>query len=168
MENVDHINSPLEGFYLIDKDATYNAPKPSPLANLLAMYDLESIASSLERTKPDGSKGVKLRKSYKNHIQDLKGKHPIPPSKPVNGQLLDPELPKQPDVISEFNPELLSAALKFDKTPINGIPGFAPSDLALSDQAGSTRGDDNAETEEAKRKRKKKQMAGGDYKRQHT
>ncbi|OBA23667.1 hypothetical protein METBIDRAFT_9914 [Metschnikowia bicuspidata var. bicuspidata NRRL YB-4993] len=167
MENVDQIKRPLEGVYLIDQEATYNAPNPTPLDNLLAMYDLELIASSLGRTKPDGSKGVKLRKSYKNHIQDLKGKHQIPPSKPLNGQILDPELAKIPDVITEFNPELLSAALKFDKTSINGIPGFSPSDLALSDQAASTRGDDNGESEEAKRKRKKKQLMGVEYKRHH-
>lgn len=168
MENVDQIKLPYEGFYLIDTEAAYTAPEPTPLNNLLAMYDLELIASSLERTKPDGSKGVKLRKSYKNHIQDLKGKHPIPAAKPINGQLLDPELPKQPDVITEFNPDLLNAALKFDKTPINGIPGFSPADLALSDQTGSARSDDNGESEEAKRKRKKKQLTSGEFKRQHA
>ncbi|KAF8001768.1 hypothetical protein HF325_004269 [Metschnikowia pulcherrima] len=167
MENVDNITLPLDGYYLIDKDAQYNPPNPSPLENLLLMYDLELIAASLERTKPDGTKGVKLRKSYKNHIQDLKGKHQIPPAMPLNGQLLDPDLAKQPDVIAEFNPELLSAALKFDKTPINGIPGFSPADLALSDQTSFVRGDENGESDEAKRKRKKKQISGGDFKRLH-
>ncbi len=33
-------------------------------------YNLIDIAKSVARTKADGSKGVKLRKTYKNHIKD--------------------------------------------------------------------------------------------------
>lgn len=143
-------------------------PRPSPLDNLLHMYGLEPIAKSLERTKKDGSKGVKLRKSYKNHILDLPGKHQIPAAKPLNGLLLDPEIVNFPDVIKELKADLLNAALKFEKTPISGIPGFQTADLAISDQNTATRGDDLPESEELKRKRKKKQMAAPDFKRQHT
>lgn len=175
----------IDGYYLIDSNsmlfflhprycpmhpltlAHYNPPQPSPLDNLLKLYGLETLARSLERTKSDGSKGVKLRKSYKNHIQDLPGKHQIPPAKPIPAALLDPSLGQQPDVIKELDPELLSHALKFDKTPINGIPGFNTSDLAISDQQTLMRGDDMSENDDSKKKRKKKQL-GGDYKRPHA
>lgn len=135
---------------------------------MLKLYGLEPIAQSLARTKSDGSKGVKLRKSYKNHILDLPGKHQIPGEKPVNGALLDPELAQQPDVIKQIGSDLLNHALKFDKSPINGIPGFNSADLAINDQHTLMRGDDMSETDEYKKKRKKKQqMSGGDVKRQH-
>ncbi|QWU89077.1 hypothetical protein CA3LBN_003400 [Candidozyma haemuli] len=170
----------LESYYLIDANgmfnkehlassltpAKYTSPSPSPLDNLLKMYGLEPIAKSLERTKPDGSKGVKLRKSYKNHIQDLPGKHQIPPAKAVPAALLDPNLSQQPDLIHELDADLLNHALKFEKTPVNGIPGFNPAELAISDQSTLMRGDDMSENDENKKKRKKKQ-ASVDAKRQH-
>lgn len=145
----------------------YSPPQPSPLDNLLKLYGLEAIAKSLERTKSDGTKGVKLRKSYKNHLQDLPGKHQISPAKAIPAALLDPTLAQQPDVIKEMDPELLSHALKFDKTPINGIPGFNPSDLAISDHQTLMRGDDMSENEDSRKRKKKRQMSG-DYKRQHN
>lgn len=110
---------------------------------------------------------MKLRKSYKNHIQDLPGKHQIPPAKAVPAALLDPNLSQQPDLIRELDAELLNHALKFEKTPVNGIPGFNPSDLAISDQLTLMRGDDMSENDETKRKRKKKQ-ATNEAKRQHV
>lgn len=136
------------------------------------MYGLEPVAKSLARTNPDGSKGVKLRKSYKNHIQDLPGKHQIPPLKSVPGSLLDPAISKAPDMIKSLDPELLSQALRFEKTSANGIPGFNTSDLAINDRQTLMRGDDMSENDEfggsKKNKRKKKlQQNGGDIKRQH-
>ncbi|RKF78994.1 Mediator of RNA polymerase II transcription subunit 19 [Golovinomyces cichoracearum] len=38
--------------------------------DLFALYGLENISKSVARTNPDGSKGVRLRKTYKNHIKD--------------------------------------------------------------------------------------------------
>lgn len=38
--------------------------------DLYTLYGLNDIARSVARTKPDGSKAVKLRKTYKNHIKD--------------------------------------------------------------------------------------------------
>lgn len=110
-----------------------------------------------------------MRKSYKNHIQDLPGKHQIPGAKPLSGALLDPALGQQPDIIKEVNAELLNTAMKFERTPINGIPGFNTADLAINDQQTLMRGDDMSENEEYKKKRKKKQQTqnGNDFKRQH-
>lgn len=130
------------------------------------MYGLEPIAKSLARTNPDGSKGVKLRKSYKNHIQDLPGKYQIPDPKPIPPTLLDPMVAQAPDIIKELDPGLLKQALRFEKTSINGIPGFNTADLAINDQQMLMRGDDMSEMDEGKRnKRKKKLQNGGDFKR---
>lgn len=113
---------------------------------------------------------MKLRKSYKNHISDLPGKHQVPPSNPVPPQLLDPLLAQQPNTIKPINADLLRRALQFDKTPINGIPGFNTADLAINDLQTLMRGDDLSETDESgnrKGKRKKKSQSGTDFKRQH-
>ena len=139
------------------------------MTNLIKLYGLEETARSLARTNPDGSKGVKLRKSYKNHIQDLPGKHNIPNAKPIPNGLLDPMLDGMPDIIKPLDPNMVKKALDFDKTPLNGIPGFNTADLAINDQQSFMRRDDGSENDDDKRsKRKKKnQINGGDSKRQH-
>ncbi|KAI6247685.1 Mediator of RNA polymerase II transcription subunit 19 [Erysiphe necator] len=38
--------------------------------DLFALFRLENVSKSVARTNPDGSKGVRLRKTYKNHIKD--------------------------------------------------------------------------------------------------
>ncbi|EGV62233.1 RNA polymerase II holoenzyme/mediator subunit [Yamadazyma tenuis] len=153
--------------YLIDRKKVYEPVKPSPLDNLIKVYGLEETARSLARTNPDGSKGVKLRKSYKNHIQDLPGKHNIPKAKPVPNGLLDPMLSQFPNIIKPIESKLVNKALEFDKTPLNGIPGFNTADLGISDQQTLMRRDDGSEMDEDKRKRKKKQMNGDTPKRIH-
>lgn len=149
----------------------YQRSSPTPLDNLLTVYGLESITKSIARTNPDGSKGVKLRKSYKNHIQDLPGKHHIPAGKPVPMALLDPLIGQHSDIVKPLSPNLLDQALRFEKTSLNGIPGFDTADLAISDQLVLMRGDDMSETDEfgiKRSKRKKKaQTNGGALKRQH-
>lgn len=153
---------------IISNPETYNPPVPCPTQNLIALYGLEPIAQSLARTNSDGSKGVKLRKSYKNHIQDLPGKHLIPPPKPIPAGLLDPNLGQAPDIIKAINPKLLSEALKFEKTSINGIPGFNTVDLAINDQQSFMRGDDIGDGEDGGRRgKRKKKMATNEPKRQH-
>ncbi|KAF7582251.1 Rox3 mediator complex subunit family protein [Clavispora lusitaniae] len=148
MTNSEKDPQGIEAYYLIDRN-------------------IYSTKPSLARVNSDGSKSVKLRKSYKNHISDLPGKHQIPGPKPINGGLLDPNLTHQPDIIKEINGDLLSQAFKFDKTPINGIPGFNTADLAINDQHTLMRGDDMSENDDYKKKRKKRQQNGSDIKRQH-
>lgn len=136
----------------------------------MELYGLGDIVRSLARTNPDGSKGVKLRKSYKNHIQDLAGKHQIPAPKPVPLTLLDPGIAQAPDLIKEMDQEKLRVALQFDKTPFDGIPGFNTSELAINDQHKFMRSDDMSEHDEysgKKGKRKRKPTAGTENKRQH-
>lgn len=141
---------------------------PSPTQNLIALYGLEPIAKSLARSNPDGSKGVKLRKSYKNHIQDLAGKHLVPQAKPIPGGLLDPNLGQAPDIIKAINPALLNEALKFEKTSINGIPGFNTADLAINDQQTFMRGDDIGDGDDGRRGKRKKKTMSNEPKRQHV
>jgi len=145
---------------------TYQPSKPTPLQNLLHLYNLEPVAQLLSRTNPDGSKNVKLRKSYKAHILDLPGKHQIPEPKTIPIGLMDPQIDQHPDIINQFDSELLKRALRFDRTPINGIPGFDVADLAIGDQQTLMRGDDR--DDEQSKKRKKKHQNGGDLKKQHV
>lgn len=139
-------------YYLVSHER-YTLPSPTPLDNLISVYGLEPVARLLARTNPDGSKGVKLRKLYKNHIVDLPGKHQVSQAKPVNPQIMDPLVNTAPNIIKRLDPELLKLALQFDKTPSGGIPGFNPADLAINDQQTMMR--DEGE-DERKGKRKKK------------
>ncbi|RCK57775.1 Mediator of RNA polymerase II transcription subunit 19 [Candida viswanathii] len=147
--------SHLGDYYLINTSNTYKPLTPTPTDNLLKKYGLEPVAKSLARTNPDGSKGVNK---------------PIPPG------LMDPNLAQHPDIIQPLDAALVAQGLKFDKTPVNGIPGFNSSDLAINDQQTLMRGDDlNDEEYSKKLKRKKKSQnggsgglsSGGDLKRQH-
>lgn len=44
---------------------------PNTAADLFAAYGLEALSMSVERYKPDGSKSVKMRKSYKTWVREL-------------------------------------------------------------------------------------------------
>jgi len=55
--------------YLVCKTPITRA-RPDLRQDMFTLYKLEDIAKSIARTNPDGSKGVKLRKTYKNHIKD--------------------------------------------------------------------------------------------------
>lgn len=142
----------MSEYYLVSHER-YTLPQPSARDNLLAVYGLEAVARSLARTNPDGSKGVKLRKLYKNHIVDLPGKHQVSQAKPVNPEILNPLVATNPNTIRALDPELLKQALHFDKSPPTGISGFNHVDLAISDNQTLMR--DEGE-EERKGKRKKK------------
>ncbi|RKP30810.1 Rox3-domain-containing protein [Metschnikowia bicuspidata] len=155
--NVFAVAKPLADVYLIDVND-----------NLLSIYGLDEIVQSLARVKNDGTKGVKLRKSYKNHILDLPGKHQVPPAKPISEHILNPEYAKTPDVINAITMDVLAAALSFEKTPINGIPGFDTADLAISDQNSFMRTEDMSGDDERRKRKKKQQQQGGVLKRPHV
>lgn len=57
----------------------YEPSRPSATHNLIDLYGLGNLASSVARFDPLTGEKRKLRKSYKNHIADLPGKHDIPP-----------------------------------------------------------------------------------------
>jgi mediator of RNA polymerase II transcription subunit 19 len=91
------------------------------------------------RFDPQTNQKRKLRKSYKNQISDLPGKHVIPPGNPNNSESLL-QLARQPPRIDPNRPppplqppldqDLLSRALSLDRTPATGIPDFDVSLLA--------------------------------------
>lgn len=122
------------------------------------MYNLTKISESVARTNEDGTKGLKLRKSYKAYLNDLPGKYSTIPKEhtltPVlfqNG--LEPyhsDTPLQP-----LDKTLLESSLGFQKTPDYGIKGFDVSDLALGDSSSSLKRSKQrrANDEDAKRRR---------------
>ncbi len=70
--------------------------------DLFVRYGLQNIVQTIARTNPDGSKGVKLRKTYKNQIKDygLNGAF-----NPVRYELMDPKNKDQ------LNPKTLTAMI---------------------------------------------------------
>ncbi|GMM52974.1 hypothetical protein DASB73_039370 [Starmerella bacillaris] len=54
--------------------------RPSANVSLVDLYGLRNFANSVARQDPTTGAKRKLRKSYKNHIGDLPGRHPIPNS----------------------------------------------------------------------------------------
>ncbi|CCE65197.1 hypothetical protein TPHA_0K00630 [Tetrapisispora phaffii CBS 4417] len=61
-------------YYYVDPENYYQPQVPNPLNDLISQYDLDDISQQVARTNTDGSKAVKLRKSYKNQIAELSGK----------------------------------------------------------------------------------------------
>lgn len=107
--------------------------RPSGTTDLIATYDLKELASLVARQDPVTGQKRKLRKSYKNHISDLPGKHPIPnvgetPWSLVNMALQPPIGPSQ-ELNKPIKPSLLQA-LKFERSVGSGVPGFDPKLLA--------------------------------------
>ncbi|KAG0680877.1 RNA polymerase II holoenzyme/mediator subunit [Pichia californica] len=124
----------LDNYYFIDTNEEIPSVQPTLRDDVIRLYNIQSLAQSLTRVNLDGSKGVKLRKSYKSHISDLPGKHNIPTDNKNFVQLA--LMPENPDLtkpkIEPFNIDYLNKVLNLEKTGPNGIPGFDSSKLALS------------------------------------
>ncbi|SCU95352.1 LAME_0F11826g1_1 [Lachancea meyersii CBS 8951] len=75
----DHISPAY--YYYVDPSTLYQPQQPNPLDDLISVYGLQDISQQVARTNPDGTKAVKLRKSYKNQINDLSGKFSIIPTR---------------------------------------------------------------------------------------
>lgn len=138
--------------YFVSKDPI-DKLQPSLRDDVISLYGLKDIADALARTKPDGSKGVKLRKSYKSHIQDLPGRHSIPTPNAISNFSLEDQsktdrnlsmlasvpLQSQNDFVNAHPPietlnlEFLTKAMNFEITGPNGVPGFDASKLAMDD-----------------------------------
>ena len=131
----------------------YTPSKPSAKDYLTQLYGLSQLAASVARFNPVTGEKHKLRKSYKNQINDLPGKHEIPPEGvegPVNvgsantnatpsllsivmsyqGQVQNQGA--EPSHLQPLDPDLVDKAFVFDKTPSTGIPDFDPAKLAVS------------------------------------
>jgi mediator of RNA polymerase II transcription subunit 19, fungi type len=136
-------NNPL---YLVDS-AKHQLSNPSGANNLTTLYGLSSLAASVARFDPVTGERRKLRKSYKNHIADLPGKHSVPPAlnassdtAPSEWSLLrvasmppryDSSANTMPDLRPLLDAEKLNENINFDKTPASGVPDFDVSLLAI-------------------------------------
>lgn len=68
-------------YYYVDPEVTYQPQLPNPMHELISVYGLEDLSRQVARTNADGTKAVKLRKSYKNQINDLSGKFSMIPNR---------------------------------------------------------------------------------------
>ncbi|AQZ15444.1 ROX3 (YBL093C) [Zygosaccharomyces parabailii] len=75
----EHILPPY--YYYVDPESTYQTQRPNPLDDLISVYGLQDLSQQVARTNQDGTKAIKLRKSYKNQIQDLSGKFTTIPTR---------------------------------------------------------------------------------------
>ncbi|SCU97620.1 LADA_0H07228g1_1 [Lachancea dasiensis] len=80
MTTMDDHYSPAY-YYYVDPASLYQPQQPNPLDDLISVYGLQNISQQVARTNPDGTKAVKLRKSYKNQINDLSGKFSVIPTR---------------------------------------------------------------------------------------
>ncbi|KAH3672154.1 hypothetical protein WICPIJ_010123 [Wickerhamomyces pijperi] len=128
-------------YYYIDPSKEYIKSRPHPTQDLLALYGLERLANSVARLNDDGSKGVKLRKSYKAHISELTGKHNIQEDREykLSYTVFAPDRESPPIEFRSFDPKALSYKIGFSRTPESGIPGFNPVDLAIGDGVSSAK-----------------------------
>jgi len=158
-KNDENRGSTEEKYYYIDKSQHYETLKPSLRTDVIRTYGLLGIADSVARTNPDGSKGVKLRKSYKSHIADLPGKYTIQKSRTLSPIICAPDNPDmiQPE-LKPFELGRLEQLFNFEKSSVDGIPGFDPSKLAIGT------GDFSNED----RKRKSSSDSRSDLKRRHV
>lgn len=68
-------------YYYIDPSESYSLQQPNPLDDLISVYQLTDLSQQVARTNMDGTKAIKLRKSYKNQISDLSGKFTVIPTR---------------------------------------------------------------------------------------
>ncbi|CCH62760.1 hypothetical protein TBLA_0I01010 [Henningerozyma blattae CBS 6284] len=73
--------NPPDYYYYIDPQTYYQPQQPNPLDDLISIYNLKDLSKQVARSNLDGTKAVKLRKSYKNQISDLSGKFNIIPTR---------------------------------------------------------------------------------------
>lgn len=93
---------PAYYYYIDPSSPVYQPQQPNPLDDLISVYGLEDLSRQVARTNPDGTKAVKLRKSYKNQINDLSGKFSsIPTKENTNGGEIS-------RIIFQNNPDMMN------------------------------------------------------------
>ncbi|CCH46575.1 Mediator of RNA polymerase II transcription subunit 19 [Wickerhamomyces ciferrii] len=150
------VNTSNPYYYYIDPTVHYTKSRPHPNDNLIDLYNLSNIANSVARVNETGSKGVKLRKSYKAHINDLPGKHNnIPKDRTISPIVYAPEREGAPININKFDNQILKNYLNFQKTNDDGIHGFDPANLAMGEfsSQGTKRKQKKSNDEDLKRRR---------------
>lgn len=138
-------------YYITNDEDSISSLRPKLTDDVIRLYHIDDLADALARTNPDGSKGVKLRKSYKSHIVDLPGKHVIPTEdKSFLRIALQPENPDFAKTeIQTFEMNYLEKVINMEKTGPNGVHGFDSAKLALA----------SPESIDAKKEKKRKTVA---------
>ena len=143
-----------DSYYYIDSTCKYTRSHPHPTQNLISLYNLDTIADSVARLNKDGTKGVKLRKSYKAHISDLTSRHvPIATERDLSPIVYAPDREGAPIQVTKFDPTALKYNVSFSKTLESGVPGFDSSILGIGDPQGTKR-KAKVKTDEAMKKRR--------------
>lgn len=99
----DHISPAY--YYYVDPATVYQPQQPSPLDDLISLYGLQDLSRQVARTNPDGTKAVKLRKSYKNQINDLSGKFSVIPTREngKGGEISQTLFQNNPDMMPQVH-----------------------------------------------------------------
>ncbi|CAR30791.1 hypothetical protein ZYGR_0P00930 [Zygosaccharomyces rouxii] len=94
-------------YYYVDPDTTYQTQRPNPLDDLISVYGLQDLSHQVARTNQDGTRAIKLRKSYKNQIQDLSGKFATIPTREngKGGEISHILFQNNPDMIPQVRRE---------------------------------------------------------------
>lgn len=116
-------------YYYVDPEVTYQAQRPSPLDDLISVYRLQDLSQQVARTNTDGTKAIKLRKSYKNQIAELSGKFGTIPTR-ENGKGGDIS-----HILFQNNPDMMNQVyMESGMTPEQWRMAMINRDSALFDQ----------------------------------
>lgn len=94
-------------YYYVDPEVSYQPQRPNPLDDLISVYGLQDLSQQVARTNADGSKAIKLRKSYKNQISELSGKFSTIPTREngKGGELSHMLFQNNPDMMNQVRRE---------------------------------------------------------------
>lgn len=94
-------------YYYVDPETTYQTQIPNPLDDLISVYGLQDLSQQVARTNTDGTKAIKLRKSYKNQISELSGKFGTIPTREngKGGEISHILFQNNPDMMSQVHME---------------------------------------------------------------
>lgn len=94
-------------YYYVDPEVTYQASRPNPLEDLISAYGLQDLSHQVARANSDGSKAIKLRKSYKNQISELSGKFGTIPTREngKGGEIAHILFQNNPDMMNQVRKE---------------------------------------------------------------
>lgn len=94
-------------YYYVDPEVSYQPQRPNPLDDLISVYGLQDLSQQVARTNSDGSKAIKLRKSYKNQISELSGKFSTIPTREngKGGEISHILFQNNPDMMNQVRRE---------------------------------------------------------------
>lgn len=148
-------NSPEEEYYYIDQTKMYVRSRPHPSQNLISLYNLDTIAHSVARLNADGTKGVKLRKSYKAHISGVAMDGvPISTDRTLSPIVFAPEREGAAIRIETLDQNRLRQQCTLVYAPDGTFPDFDKSQLAMADSNGSKRKAKSKGPEDPSKKRR--------------